>query len=76
VGLDVRPIGDARRIAQLLHARDVGLDPIEIDHHRRRAELARDLGLEGVGAHQRFPRFIGIRTMYLPDDGFGIGSPS
>ena len=55
VRLDVRPVGDAGLVAQLLHAGDVGLDPVEIDHHRRRAELARDLGLEAVDAHRRVP---------------------
>ena len=31
------------------------LDPVEIDHHGRRAELARDLRLECLDAHRRFP---------------------
>ncbi len=55
VRLDMRPVGDAGRIAQPLHAGDVGLDPVQIDHHGRRAELACDLRLESSGAHRAVP---------------------
>ena len=51
VGLDVRPVGDAGRIAQGLHPRDVALDHVEIDHDGRRPELPRDLAFESLDAH-------------------------
>jgi len=51
VRLGVRAIATTGCIAQLLHAGDVALDPVEIDHHGRLAELVGDLGLECFDAH-------------------------
>ena len=42
VRLDVRPVRDTGGVAGRLDAGDVALDPVEVDHHRGRAELARD----------------------------------
>ena len=48
VGLDVRPVGDAGRIARRLDARDVALDPVHVDDGAGRAVFAGDFGGEGV----------------------------
>src|SRR5207302_211530 len=42
VGLDMRPIGEARRLAGGLHPRDVALDLVHVDHGGRRAIVAGD----------------------------------
>ena len=56
VGLDMRPVGDAGRIAGGLHARDVALDAVHVDHGNGRAVFAGDFGGEGCG-HWRSLQF-------------------
>ena len=49
VGLDMRPVGDAGRIAGGLNPRDVALDPVHVDDGGGRAVFAGDFGGEGSG---------------------------
>ena len=59
VGLDVRPVGDARGVAQRLDTGDVALHHVEVDDHGGRAELPRDVGLQGFQGH-RLSRGTGL----------------
>ena len=49
VGLDMRPVGDAGRIAGHLDPRDVALDAVHVDHGAGRAVFTGDFGGEGGG---------------------------
>jgi len=58
VGLDMRPVGDARIVANLLRARDVALDTIHVDDKGRCSVIAGDL-LRERGGQGRIPFLCG-----------------
>ena len=66
VGLDMRPVGDAGRIAGHLDPRDVALDAVHVDHGAGRAVFTGDLGGEGRGHALLLLSLVGWRAQRSP----------
>src|SRR5580698_8501234 len=65
VGLDVGTVGDTGRVASLLHARDVALDPVHVDDGDGRAVFAGNFGGAGCGHDASLFRVLFFRARIL-----------